>query len=229
MNTQTRREIRSGLIALALSGLMFTLGIPLRGQVDLTDLGSYIIRAALSPNYLLGWIIILVGGVLQLYGFFGLYRYLTYQTENLIALLALVLRIVGLALGLPLFTFLTVNGPVIAELYQQGNQEVITVVEANFTGLGLVLLGVAAVAAIIGLILFAIAIWRDGRLSKWTVILFVLSLPLLAFAVTFITEFLGAVLFLISTSLIAWKGWHESVVGARQYEPDINLRSRDSN
>jgi hypothetical protein len=135
-----------------------------------------------------------------------------YKTENLIALLALVLRIVGLALGLPLFTFLTANGPVIAELYQQGNQEVITVVEAKFTGLGLVLLGVAAVAAIIGLILFAIAIWRDGMLSKWTVILLVLSLPLLAFAVTFITEFLGAVLFLISTSVIAWKRSSEKLV-----------------
>ncbi len=111
MNLQTRREIRFGLVALALSGLLFTLGAALRGPFDFTDPGSYIIRTALSPNYVPGWTIILVGALLQLYGSFGLYRYLTYQAETLIAFLAMVLRIAGIALALPLFTFLAVTGP----------------------------------------------------------------------------------------------------------------------
>jgi hypothetical protein len=217
MNKQTRREIRFGMIALALSGLLFTLGAALRGRVDLADLGSYVIRAALSPNYVPGWTIILVGGVLQLYGTFGLYRYLTYQAESLIAFLALVLRIGGLALALPLITFLTVNAPVTAQLYQQGNQEVIAVVNANFTSpLGLALLGIGAGAATIGVLLFAVAIWRDGRLPKWTAILFVLGVLLQPFAAIFMIEFLGLVLVLISTGMMAWKGWHESAVGAGQ-------------
>jgi len=209
MNAQTRREIRSGLVALAVSGLFFTLGILLRGAVDLADPASFI-RAAASPYYIPGWALILVGFVLQLYGSFGLYRYLTYQAESLIALLAFLVRIVGLALSLPLFTFLTIHVPVIATLYQQGNQEVLAVLEANFTGTGIALLGIGAMADLIGFILFAIAMWRDGRLPKWTVILFVLSLPLLAAPVTFLTELLGAVLLLISTATIAWKGWQES-------------------
>ena len=209
MNAQTRREIRSGLVALAVSGLFFTLGILLRGAVELADPASFI-RAAASPYYIPGWALILVGFVLQLYGSFGLYRYLTYQAESLIALLAFLVRIVGLALSLPLFTFLTIHVPVIATLYQQGNQEVLTVLEANFTGTGLALLGIGAMADLIGFILFAIAMWHDGRLPKWTVILFVLSLPLLAAPVTFLTELLGAVLLLISTATIAWKGWQES-------------------
>ena len=209
MNAQTRREIRSGLVALAVSGLFFTLGILLRGAVDLANPASFI-RAAASPYYIPGWALILVGFVLQLYGSFGLYRYLTYQAESLIALLAFLFRIVGLALSLPLFTFLTIHVPVIATLYQQGNQEVLTVLEANFTGTGIALLGIGAMADLIGFILFAIAMWRDGRLPKWTVILFVLSLPLLAAPVTFMTELLGAVLLLISTATIAWKGWQES-------------------
>jgi hypothetical protein len=209
MNSQTRREIRSGLIALVVSGLLFTLGIVFRGGVDLADPTSFL-RAAASPYYLPGWTMILVGGVLQLYGFFGLYRYLTYRAESLIALLAFLLRIVGLGLGLPLFTFLIIHVPVIAKLYQQGNQEALTVLEANFTGTGIALLGIGGLAAIIGFILFAIVMWRDGRLPRWTVILFVLSLPLLAAAVTFVTELLGAVLLLISTGRIAWQGWQES-------------------
>ncbi len=214
MNSQTRREIRSGLIALALSALLFVLGATLRGPFDLADPGSYIIRAALSSNYVPGWTFILFAGVFQLYGTFGLYRYLTYQADNLIAFLALVLRIGGLTLALPLFEFLAVNGPVIAKLYQQGDQEVKAVFNAYFTSsIGLVLLGVASVAAIAGVFLFAIAIWRDGRLPKWTAILFVLGVLLQSLAAIFTIELLGLVLFLLSSSMIAWKGWQETRAG----------------
>ena len=214
MNLQTQREIRFGLIALALSGLLLTLGIPLRGPIVLADPGSFV-RAAASPNYVLASTVILISVVLSLYGFFGLYRYLTYQAPSLIAFLAFVLRIGGIALVLPLFAVFAVNLPVIAKLYQQGNQEVIAVIEANFTSpLGLALLGVAGAASIIGLVLFAIAIWRDGRLPKWTGVLLALSLPLLIYPVTLATELLGAVLWLFSAGVIAWKGWQETVAGS---------------
>jgi hypothetical protein len=65
-------------------------------------------------------------------------------------------------------------------------------------------------------ILYAIAIWRHGRLPKWTGVLFALSLPLLAVPVTLMTELLGAVILLISAGMMAWKGWQESGAGARQ-------------
>jgi hypothetical protein len=210
MNSQTRREIRLGLIALAMSALLFALGLVLRGPVDLADPGSCC-RLAAPPTLVPGWTIIVVGGVLHLYGLFGLYRYLTYQAGNLLALPALVLTVMGIALVLPLATFLAVNGPVIAELYQRGNREVIAVVEATFSSpLGLALLGISSGAGVVGPILFAVAIWRDGRLPKWTGVLFGLTGPLLAIPVTFATESLGAVLLLISTSVMAWRGWQES-------------------
>ena len=208
MNTQTRREVRSGLIALALSALLFVLGIAWRGPGFTDPEGA--IRAAASPVFVPAWTILLVGVVLQIYGYFGLYRYLTYQIESLIAFLAFVLSSTGMVLFLPLNGFLPISLPVLAELYQQGNQEVIAVVEANFTsGLALVLFGVSAVATIIGAILFGIAIWRHGSLPKWTSVTYVLSV-LLAFPITFATELLGAVLYLISTGVIAWNVWQES-------------------
>lgn len=216
MNAQTRREIRFGLIALALSGLLFVVGIVLRGPVDLVDPGSCC-RAPLSPVYVEAWVIILAGGVLHLWGVFGLYRYLSYRTESLIVFLGLVLRTAESALFLTLPAFFSIDVPVVADLYRQGNQEVIAVVEAHFTsGLGAGLLGVMALVGIIGMSLFAIAIWRDGRLPKWTAILLWVSLPLLAFPVTFATELLGGVLMLISASVIGRKGWQESgtAVGA---------------
>jgi hypothetical protein len=211
MNTQTRYEIRFGLIALALSGLLFALGIVLRGPVDLADPGSCC-RAAVSPTYVPGWAIVLVAALPHLYGFLGLYRYLTYQAENRIAFLAVVLVIAGIALLFPLATFFAVNAPVIADLYQQGNREVIAVVEVNFTGLGLAVLAVSVAGGIFGTILFAVAIWRDGRRPRWTAVLLGLSILLLGLPLTFPTELLGAVLLLISASVIAWKGWQESAM-----------------
>ena len=204
MNTQTRREIWSGLIALALSGLLSTLVAVLRGPFDLANPGSNIIPAALSPTYLPGWTLILIGVVLHLYGLFGLYRYLTYEAQSLIAFLAFVLNVAGLTLALPFLGLLAVHGPVIAELYQQGYQEVIA------------LLGVVALTRIIGMPLLVIAIWKDGRLPKWTAIGFLLGFLLAAAAVTFATELLGAVLLLMSTGMMAWKGWQESAVRAGQ-------------
>ena len=204
MNTQTRREIRFGLISLALSGLLSTLVAALSGPFDLADPGSSIIPAALSPIYLPGWTLILIGVVLHLFGLFGLYRYLSYEAQSLIAFLAFVLNVGGLTLALPFLGLLAAHGPVITELYQQGYQDVIA------------LLGVAVLARIIGMPLLVIAIWKDSRLPKWTAIGFLLGFLLVAAAATFATEILGAVLLLISTGTMAWKGWQESAVGAGQ-------------
>jgi hypothetical protein len=171
MHRQTAHEIRFGLIALALSGLLFALGIVMRGPVDLADPGTCC-RSPASLAYVLGWTIIVIGVLLQIYGFFGLYRYLTHEAENRVAFLAVVLDVAAIALFLPLATFFAVSGPVIADLYQQGNQAVIAVVEAQVTSaIGVALLIFESVAGIGGASLFAIAIWRHGRLPRWTVVL----------------------------------------------------------
>ena len=213
MNTQTRYEIRLGLIALALSGLLFALHFVLRGPFDPADPGACC-RTAVSPTYMLTNTIFLLAMLLNLCGFLGLYRYLTYQAENRIAFLAVVLTTAGLALFLPVAGFYVVNVPVIADLYQQGNQAVIAVVESNFVGPGLVILGLSSVGGIGGAILFAVAIWRDGRLPNWTAVFLGPSLLLMSLPLTlFPTELLGAVLLLVSASVIAWKGWQESAAG----------------
>ena len=204
MNSQTRLEIRSGLLALALSALLSTLVAALQGPFDIANPGSDSISAALSPIYAPGWTLILIGVALHLYGLFGLYRYLTYAAQSLIAFLAFVLNVAGLTIALPFLGLLAAHRPVIAELYQQGYQEVIAV------------LGVAVLARIIGVPLFVIAIWKAGRLPKWTAIAFPLGFLLAAAAVTFATELLGTLLLLISTGTMAWKGWQESAVGIAQ-------------
>ena len=214
MNSQTRREIRFGLVALALSGLLFTIGIPLRGPVPINN-SEAMIQSANSPGFLLGWILLVAGGVFHAWGTFGLYRYLTYQFESRIAFLAFVLRIAAITLAFPLSIFFAVSMPVIAELYRQGSHELTTLVQANFTsGLGLILLGIGGASGLPGTILFGIAIWKDPRLPKWIGIIYGLSAFGLAIPTMTATEGLGALLLLISSSVIAWRGWQESETGA---------------
>jgi hypothetical protein len=210
MNSLIRRDVRFGLVALALSGLLLSLGIPLRGPIPITN-PEAIIRTVDSPGFLPGWILILVGGMFHVYGTFGLYRYLTYQAESRIAFLAFVLRIVAISLAFPLSNFFVLSMPGIAELYRQGNHAVIAIVEANLAnGLGLILLAIGGVTGLPGTILFGIAIWKHPRLPKWTGVLYGLSAFGLAIPTTTATEGLGAVLLLISSSVIAWKVWQES-------------------
>jgi len=160
--------------------------------------------------------IILVAAVLNLYGLIGLYRYLTHQAGNPFALPGLVLGVAGIALVIPLATFFGVNGPVIADLYQQGIREVIEVVEATFTGaLGLALLATSSLTGTVGAILFGIAIWRDGRSPRWTGVIFALSVALLAVPITFATELLGAMLLLISASVMWWNARQPPALGTQ--------------
>lgn len=77
MKSQALSRIRLGLIAMALSGLLWTIGIPLRGPVAITD-PEAMIQAASSPGFVPGWTIQLVGGVFHTFGTIGLYGYLVY-------------------------------------------------------------------------------------------------------------------------------------------------------
>lgn len=221
MNTQTRREIRFSLSALVLTGLLYVASIVVRGPLDPDP--AALMQAVLSPNFVPGVIIGLIGGVLNVYGVFGLYRYLTLRDKGLIPFLAIVLSPLGLMVFvLPFVTFLAVNVPVIAALYQQGNQEVLAVFEATFSNpLSLGLLSVTSVTGLIGTLLFAVAIWRDSTLPKWVAVVWAVKgiLLIVSGPGMFTTELLGAVLLLITASVIAWKGWQESAIRAGQSSP----------
>jgi hypothetical protein len=68
MNVQTGREVRLGLIALALAGLLWMVAILLRGPADLADPGSCC-RTEFSFTLQVAWILIVVGAMLPSYGF----------------------------------------------------------------------------------------------------------------------------------------------------------------
>ena len=210
MNSQTRRDIRFGLISLALSGLMMTLAAVVRGPLSgLTT--EFLLRDATAPTWAPAWALGVVGSVFQMYGFLGLYRYLTYRADNRLAFWAALLSATAMALFIGPASFMAFYSPVVGNLYVQGNEAMIAVWNARLAStIGMAVFGVMGVGYLFGPILFAIAIWRDGRLPKWTGVLVALSSALTAYPVFFWAEVLGMVALLISASVIAWKGWQET-------------------
>lgn len=222
MNIQTRREIRFGMSALFLTGLLYTLSVLIRGPLNRDP--AVLMQAVLSPNFVPGVITGMIGGVLNVYGnFFGLYRYLALREKSLVPFLAMVLSPLALMMFvLPFTFFLAVNVPVIAGLYQQGNQAVLSVFQATFTNpFSLGLLSVTSVIGLISTILFAVAIWQNKILPRWLGpvyglkgLLLVISGPGL-----YTTELLGAVLALVCGCVLAWKGWQETMTMEEQRSP----------
>jgi hypothetical protein len=79
--------------------------------------------------------------------------------------------------------------------------------------LGLALLATSSLAGTVGAILFGIAIWRDGRSPRWTGVIFALSVALLAVPIALATELLGAMLLLISASVMWWSARQRPALG----------------
>jgi len=216
MDIQTRREVRLGLLSLFLSALLWSIALIPRGPADLADPGSCC-RAEFAAGFHAAWIVLVAGDVFLLYGFFGLYRYLASRSESVIPLLAFVVSLAAGALFLALSMFFAVSGPAIATLVTQGEAGAIAIVEANFTSpLGLAWTAIRGVFWVLGPVLFAVAMWRDGRLPRWTgptlAVAFLLLIP-----VTYVTELLGAAAFLVTACVIAWYGWRDS--GNRSHGP----------
>jgi hypothetical protein len=222
MNIQTRREIRFGMSALVLTGVMYMLSVLVRGPLDRDP--AAVMQAVLSPNFVLGVMFGLFGGVLNIFGnIFGLYRYLSLRDKSLISFLAMVLSPLALMMFvLPFVTFLAVNVPVIAELYQQGDQAVLAVFEATFHNpISLGLLSATSVIGVISTLLFALAIWRDSSLPKWLAVAWALKNLLLIISGPgfYTTELLGTVLALVCACVLAWKGWQETALDEGQWSP----------
>ncbi len=134
----------------------------------------------------------------------------------------MILCLLSTALYLPFAGFYAFVFPELGSLYLHGQKSVIDIaVAAVSSGPTLAVLIPSGLFGTIGSILFGIAIWRSGLLSKVAAVLYALHLPLLAFApqISFVGEFPGALLLLVSGAWIAWDIWqHFSTVPAGQQQ-----------
>lgn len=207
MRVHISSRIRLFLWALPLAGLLFTIGIILRGpSLDPSLDPDRFAQAAVAAPAAMAWLTIFIGMVLELLGLWALYAYLADDSTEKLAFWGMIFGLIGVALILPLIGFMGLAAPVAGRLFLQGQSDAISVAVAMAaTGPALVVAGLSSLTYIVGSILFAVALWRHGAIPKWVVIAYALQAPLLSVVAlfSFAAELLGAVLLVVSSGWIA--------------------------
>jgi hypothetical protein len=191
-------QLRRGISVLALSGLVFTVAVAVRGGMPDPKNAAVFAEWARAPFTRFAWTAILGGGVLELIGLGALFAALQRRGPSTSALGGWVLSTAGLALAMPLFAFMAMAAPTVGALVQQGDARAFQVVTAFFGGTRLsmtVLMGMT-IAYVVGCVLTAVSAWRHTRAPKWAAVAFVLHAPLLSVPVPFALEITGGVLLL---------------------------------
>jgi len=107
-------------------------------------------------------------------GLIALYAYLSRTKAERLALIGLVVTVGFLVLYLPVIGFAAYVVPAIGSLAQQGDVEMIQVMDQTFREPFILIPFLGGILWNIGCILLGIAIWRSGRLWKWSGLLFIL-------------------------------------------------------
>jgi hypothetical protein len=214
MPAHLRTFIRFGTLTLALAGALYTIGIPLRGEFPSAAVDPVgFIQAASRPFWVTAWLVNLAGLILELIGPFALYAYLAPERGGVWAMYGAWVSVVGRGLLLPTYGYFLFAMPEVARLYQQGNQEVLVVVQ-YIGALPWALLAFIgpALLYVLGSLLFAVAIWRSPSLPRWTAIPYALQAALLTVlaALGLLPETIGAILLLVSGLSLSRAVWRQT-------------------
>jgi len=171
---------RIGALALPISGLVaasaaLVPGIGINPAVDPAGFAQ-------AANYVgLANLVGIVSLVFLLFGFQALHAFLERNTVDKWAFAGMILSFIGLGLFLPFLGIFAFAGPVAGKFYLSGNLQAVSIIsEATGTSnpVALAIGGVSVLFSVLGAILFSVAIWRSGKLPKWSAFAYAFSAPL---------------------------------------------------
>lgn len=213
-------RIRLGILCLLASGVLSAIGLPLRGPIvlpqDAPDLWA---QVALLDTHRLAWAILLPSLVIQCFGFLALYACVKDSSQDGIAFWGVMLSIAGNGLFLPYTGILAFVDPAIAQLYQDGDTQVLAIssagVEAPLSG---ALLAASGIMLLAGSVLVSLLLWKSPVLPAWTAIPYLyhaLALTVLA-PLSHVVECSGGFVLLIVAIAIARAVWKNTAVPAAE-------------
>jgi hypothetical protein len=184
-------------------------------------------RFVSSNHYMLTHVIGSIGGaVLAILGVFALGAYLANSRAGRLGLVALVVTVVGQAVGLVIGGISTFATPAIGQAFLSGFKDVMQI---QFSPVMSVIFALAILLMIVGNVLLGVAVWRSWTLPKWagaiwlaSVLLFYILgavLGILTTGSSLPTQPVGALLIVISGTWMAWSVMRQPstrMVGATQ-------------
>ena len=169
-------------------------------------------RFVSSNHYMLTHVIGSIGGaVLAILGVFALGAYLANSRAGRLGLVAMVVTVVGQAVGLVIGGISTFATPAIGQAFLSGFKDVMQI---QFSPVMSVIFALAILLMIVGNVLLGVAVWRSGTLPKWagaiwlaSVLMFYILgavLGILTTGSSLPTQPVGALLIVISGTWMAW-------------------------
>jgi hypothetical protein len=207
----TLNWIRAGLFALPVYGLL-TAWATLDPQPDQVEETEKWARYVGSDYYLVDHVFGTIGGAtLAILGVFALGAYLARSRAGRLGLVAMVLTVIGQAVGLSIGGVTAFATNAIGRAYLAGTREVM---EVEFSMAMTATLVVVIVLLLVGNVLLGVAVWRSGTLPKWaggiwiasTLVFYVLGAAagMLTTGASLPTQPVGGLLIAISGGWIAW-------------------------
>jgi hypothetical protein len=174
------KRVRVGILTFPISGLIASAAalVPGIGINPVVDPAGF----AQAANFVgLANLIGIVSLVFLLYGFQALHSFLERYSIDRWAFLGMILSVIGVGFYLPFLGIIAFAAPVAGRFYLGGQVQSVTIIsEAVSISNPAVFAfgGVSVLASILGSILFSIAIWRSGKLPKWSAVAYAISAPL---------------------------------------------------
>jgi hypothetical protein len=165
-----------GALALVVAGVTaLPSGILRAGVASVSARNLEVALGANSTAWRLGTALTNVSLPFFVLGVMALYAYLSRTSAERLAFVGLVMTVGSLVLFLPVFGYVGYVVPAIGSLAEQGHVEMIQVMDQTFKEPFILIPGLGGLLWGVGFIPLGLAIWRSGRLWKWSGLLFILS------------------------------------------------------
>jgi hypothetical protein len=195
-------------LAFAASGILFVAYPAIRPFSSETGLEGA--RAFASTNWIIAHSLAMAGFILMGLALLGVCEHLRATKGERLASWGMVLSWIGIGLTLPYYGAevfgLHAVGQAVVDRNSPGLMSIVNNIRWE-VGIFWILAGLAVLG--IGVILFAVAIWRSGRLAKWSGIILAVAFALYIpqFAASQPVRVAHGVLILIGGLLLAWAVW----------------------
>ncbi len=209
--------VRAGILCLPVSAVLLIAGAfvrgPFRSPAFTSDARAFS-RWVTSPAYSVGWLILIAGTALLLFGVLSLTVDLAHGRGRARALFGLCTTVAGIALSLAMTGSFAFGWPSVGERIA-GDKGAFSALATSYSS-GPLLIAVFASSAlcIAGALVIGMVIWESRTLPRWAGLLYMIHAPLLcnAATMTLVVEQLGAFFLLLCGVGLASGVRHEEEV-----------------
>lgn len=185
--------IRIGLLLIALAGLIFAGGdalIPQEGtMLNAAEEPEAFAELVTTDNFEIWAFRGLIGVPLEVIGTVALFMGLIGTAREQLAFWGMLLCVIGDVFGVAIFIFAYFVFPQVGQLIMDGMEAAASVAAAETL---MPVLGLGLIMTLIGLILFAVAIWHaSDRFPKWSGILVVVGFLMLLIQTSYVIQILA--------------------------------------